>query len=252
MFEKGKIYRLSFPTDGLIEQTVKRFPIGLPVKFVAQREDRFEVVEPRGKTVFLPLKPVWRLGRNVDIFADEPVVDEITLEPYPNEEQAEKEWHVYAHPDENRWYVDKLRDLFGRHIYCDWECGWDTHDLQVFLKAAQDCIDLDGEQLTAVLDIAFGIFSGDFPGWTNDVDEAEAIQIATAIIMTVHDMLSVRYFVKTGGHWNLKEGSFEHDSFKVTADTVHVYCPERKTLVNLDECKKCNSYDTAWGICRKR
>ena len=110
-FERGKVYKLSFPCDGMNIETrqTARYPIGLPVKFIVERdispsEKYYIVVEPHGGVIAFPLTPVWNQHPQ-ELFDPETSIQTIsTLEEYPSEEEADAQWKIYNEPDAHRWY----------------------------------------------------------------------------------------------------------------------------------------------------
>ena len=220
MYEVGKIYRLGAPSNGVIGGRIVRFPMGLPVKLVRQHEDYFEVVEPYGETVLFPLTFVRSLGRKM---TPEELFEEgaknvgkvpLLLEEFPSKEEAEKAWNEYAE-GQNRWYIDSLRERLGKSVYSDWEVGFSENDVKYILKAARLFLTrADGEPIydediiNAICDIALNIYSGDSPGWTEDVEPKVAENVAAAVVMAVEQMLTHSYFVRSGGTWDLRKKQF--------------------------------------------
>lgn len=249
-FEPGKIYRLRFPTDGkLPDGTVARFPVGLPVKLVAERDEGYLCVEPYGDVVLFPKRPVW-FGNEVD--------SEPTLEPFESEEEAKRCWNFHANPDEHRWYIDDVRKSIPDRVYCDWETGWDPSDVRWILKAAKLILtDAEGNPIypqniiNAICDIALSILSDDNPGWTKHVSPETAREAATVAVAAVELLMKATYIVKTGCNWNLKDGKFELSYGYVSEDDIVMRCwkDKSKTVSAEKDCPKCEHWDSDWEMC---
>lgn len=224
--EPGKIYRLSAPSDGVVGGEIVRFPVGLPVKLVAEHDDYYEVIEPYGDTVLFPKTAVWRLGREMspkELFAEGKAnVGKLPplLVPFPNDEIAQKAWYEYSHPEEFRWYIDDLRKKLKSDVFCDWEPGWSESDIRFILEAAIALLTdhrgeprYDDELINAICDIALNLFADDDPGWTKRVPESVARHIATLVVSIVEQLLTLDFVVKSGGKWDLRNKMFRLETY---------------------------------------
>jgi len=222
-YKRGKIYRLSAPSDGRDVQSnvIARYPIGLPVVFDRELPDRIEVVEPHGHVVQLPLVPVWRIGQNVDIFKeglklmrqDLPSI----LEEYPSEDKAKKEWERYTHPEKYRWYVAKLNKKYGT-CYCDFEAmiSIPKRTIQTILDEISRNLYLkeNDELYQAVADISLLIAAGD----GGDIETKQDEEYVRTIVFAVHELLTTKYYVKSGCHWDFENRKFVCDDLEVKVD----------------------------------
>jgi len=227
VYVKDKIYFLGMPSDGLCNDQIVRFPIGLPVKFVRQTEDRLIVIEPHGDIVEFPLTCVWRLGEDIDIFkkgveqreAGEPLL----LKEFATEKAAQECWYRFTHPDEFRWYPASLNDKFA-YAYCDYEAMWgmpvraiqailsEIHDMMYrgsyFRELKGDAVVWmkDAEELaTAIADITLLVTAGE--GDIAPEDEPFVKQT----VHTVYDLLTTKYYVKSGAVWDFENRKFVSD-----------------------------------------
>lgn len=217
-FEKGKIYKLSYPTDGMNIETRRpaRYPVGLPVKFIVERdispsEKYYIVVEPQGGVIALPLKPVW--NQNIqELFNPETSNSDIcTLKTYGSEEEADAQWKIYTDPDPHRWYIELLRVNAPVKGYIDWECGWSEESIQYMLEVGELLLKemYPQEMINAILDISLLLFNGDNPEWVTEEDKRFCESMAFKVVECVEAMLTTIYTVKTGKNWNLDEGKLE-------------------------------------------
>jgi len=231
-YEIGKIYRLGSPSDGQGEDgTIARYPVGLPVVLVERSHDMFIVREPYGKLTSFPLRMVWSMGEDVDIFEEGAKGDgELLLQPFPSEEDANRIWKLYSEPEKNRWYVDELREGMKDSIYSDWECGHSRGGIRNILKAARILMTFSNyesehsQELTnAICDIALLVYEGDAPDWCEEISQGDNLtevnyelgeEAAYHVVNTILQLMDHDYFVKSGGNWNLKEGKFQHRDFE--------------------------------------
>lgn len=215
-FERGKIYKLSFPSDGMNIETrqTARYPIGLPVKFIVERdisptEKYYIVVEPFGGVIAFPLTPIWNQNP-LELFDPETSVQTInTLEEYPSEEEADAQWKIYTEPHMYRWYFDVLRAK-NLTSYADWECGWTEIAIQDMLEVGKVMLGAySQDMINAILDISLLLYCGDNPEWVTEEDKRFRESMAYKVVECVESMLTLAYTVKTGKNWNLEEGKLE-------------------------------------------
>ncbi len=213
-YKADKVYRLRAPSDGLGKGGIARYPVGLPVRFIRKTHDGFNVREPHGTFVVFPLRPVWDQGP--DMFrrgtqGDDPLL----LEEFSSDENAEYAWNLYANPEQNRWYVDDLREKMKSDVYSDWECGHSATGISHILAAARLLLTIGDEPIysqevtNAICDISLLIYEGDDAGWCEEVDHAEAQEVAFHVVNTVLQLMDHDYFVRSQHTWNLKDGSFD-------------------------------------------
>ncbi len=216
-YKPGRIYRLSAPSDGQGQDgVIARYPVGLPVMLVEKSHDLFIVREPHGKLTSFPLRMVWRMGEDVDIFEEGVKGDgELLLQEFPSEEDAERIWGLYVNPEQNRHYVDNLRQEMKDTVYSDWECGHSAQGISHILSVARLLLTIGDyepvysqEVTNAICDIALLIFEGDMPGWCEEVSPDEAEQVAYHVVNTILQLMDHSYFVKTRGTWDLKDRAF--------------------------------------------
>jgi len=210
-YVRGKVYYLSAPSDGQNMETgqVARYPVGLPVKFIQKKKDRFIVVEPKGSAAAFPLRPVWSMGQTIDIFSVETgfIGEKPTLAAYDSEEAGESEWERYSNPVPHRWYFDILRASQTEKHYADWECGWGSKGIENILEAGKLILEgEDQEYINAVLDIALLFYEDDAPRWYEEQPEQEGRNTAFLIVETVHSFLRCSYIVKSDCTWDLEGG----------------------------------------------
>jgi hypothetical protein len=221
MYEKGKIYRLGMPSDGLLVESkvVVRFPVGLPVLFVEQKNDRFIVQEPYGELVMFPLRPVWRLGEDIDIFEEgKKKQGELLLEEYESEEEAREEWERYSHPEKYRWYIDELRKKYKSDTYCDWEALFDipTVTIQSILKYVSLIRDeeFDDEFWQAVADLTLMFVAGE---GEPEFKRKNLEEVVAIVAETVKGLLTLDYVVKSGGYWDFEKKAFQIGKTRIAA-----------------------------------
>ena len=216
-YERGKVYKLSFPCDGMNIETrqTARYPIGLPVKFIVERdispsEKYYIVVEPHGGVIAFPLTPIWNQNP-LELFDPETSVQTIsTLEEYPSEEEADAQWELYTNPELNRWHFEIIRANNPPTGYADWECGYSEIAIQHMLEVGK--IMLGGysqDMINAILDISLLLYGGDNPEWVTEEDKRFRESMAYKVVECVESMLTLAYTVKTGKNWNLEEGKLE-------------------------------------------
>jgi len=214
--EKGKIYVLSSPSDGMIKGQIARFPIGLPVKLLEQKDDRFVVEDPKGQIVEFPLRAVQ--NQAVNIFMMGKGKPNLLVES----EKAEKKWDRLTCPEKHRWYVEKINNEFG-YAMCDFEGLWciPARTIVHILKAGRNIFRADDpdELKQATADITILIAAGDGEAECSDEEFHENI---VNIMDTVYTMLSSKYFVKAGGKWKFAQCDekgkvviIQHDDFTI-------------------------------------
>lgn len=229
-FVIGKIYRLRLPSDGIGDNGIARYPIGLPVELMSIEPDSFVVKEPHGTIVYFPYRSVWNQKGNIFEMGLQKC-GEYLLEEFKTQEEAKRVWKIYAEPEKYRWYVDDLRDKLKESVYSDWECGWQEGGIRHILEAARVMMGgISGksiysqETINAVCDIALLIFENDSPGWYEEISQEDnlteirydsAQEAAYFVVSTILELMNHDYFVKSTGTWNLKEKKFIHDKFEV-------------------------------------
>jgi len=230
-----KIYRLRFPSDGKIQGEIRRFPIGLPVKLKKKLPDRYVCIEPKGETVEFPLTPVWLLGDRADIFEigksqmHEPYLVPPLLEGFASEEEAQREWYRWSHPEKFRWYIDELRSFVyaRKRVYSDWEMFFDEETMNKVVRAVllhmKELHSLFKREyprrfFDAIADIALHQTLSLIDENLGDgvLDDEELLQITViTVIDTVFEMLRHDYYVMTEGQWDFEKGTFKHRTFEV-------------------------------------
>lgn len=217
MYEQGKTYLLSFPTNGMNIETrqVARYPIGLPVKFIKEQPEYVICVEPHGEPVAFPKTPSWET-REIDLFNIE-IIDPERPTLVENS-QADQRWEIFTQPHGYRWYIDVLRNKYTT-AYADWEMGFHHDGIRYILEAAQVMLSGDDQDfVNAVCDLALLFYEDDSPGWYRETPREVARQGAFSTVQTIYDMLTLHYTVKTGGDWKLEEGKFKLEDLEVCVD----------------------------------
>ncbi len=180
--------------------------------------DRFKVSEPKDSDiVYFPLRMIWRMGEDIDIFELGLQGDALLLlEEFPSNEDAKYVWNLYSQPEKNRWYIDNLRQEMKDSVYSDWEGGHSAQGISHILSAARllltigDYEPIYSQEVTnAICDIALLIYSSDDdPSWCENVPHDEAQEVAFHVVNTIIQLMNHDYFVRTGGTWDLKDGAF--------------------------------------------
>lgn len=226
MFETGQVIQLHAPTDAyfVLEDRFTRLPIGLPVVFVNQYEDKIMVIEPKGQIVYLPLSPVWEQKLSLEEFLKKGQFSEYDgkfIVAFNSQEKGVKAYLRHKYPGKHQWHIDELRKKYAKN-YSDWECGWNENSVRYILTAMRDFFfNEDGtpsypqDYIDAIGDIALLLFDGDAPGWhEEDEENNEYAKIFSAdAIRLVQEMIDNKYFVKSGGRWC--KDRFEHPELGV-------------------------------------
>jgi len=224
------------PSDGLDvkDGVIARYPIDLPVKLVEQKEDRFVVIEPspEHRIVEFPLRAVWRLGEDIDIFEKgKEQKGELLLQKYPSDKEAQTAWDYHAKPEGHRWYVAKLNNKYAKS-YTDYEAmlGVPVKTIQTILDEIHKSLhdkdylwirdevyweDDTQELLEAVADITLLITAGE----GGDIETSEDETFVRNTVHIVRDLLLTTYYVKSEAQWDFKNKTFKHDKFLITPST---------------------------------
>jgi len=177
--KRYKLYMLQWPEDGTDVTTgeVARYPIGLPVRLIEERDDTVVVLEPHGDLVSFPKDAV---GPGTDL---------------------EAEWEFYRHPERHRIYVDRLRSKLVTSCV-DWEGLWDLDTAIEAFKSFKELYWCYHEEhgkdvANALFTIALHILVA---SQEPPEDHQHLVDLAFCALQGADYMLTVRYFVE-GPDW---------------------------------------------------